>query len=99
MEAGTCRRKQRAPARGSSASGRASSSISAIAAAVSSMMAPDAMGAPPVRDHHLGTVELTEICTLQVRVRAYQALLGRGRVRCAAVRRAPDRITVRFRAS
>ena len=50
-----------------------------LAAAVSSMMAPDAMGAPPVRDHHLGTVELTEICTLQVRVRAYQALWGRGR--------------------
>ena len=53
-----------------------------LAAAVSSMMAPDVMGIPPVRGSHLGTVELTEICTLQVRVRAYQALWGR----CRAVR-------------
>ena len=60
------------------------------------MIAAEVMGAPPMRGNHLGTVELTEICTLQVRVRAYQALWGRGR----AVRgreRAPGR--VRFRAS
>ena len=53
-----------------------------LAAAVSSMMAPDVMGIPPVRGSHLGTVELTVICTLQMRVRAYQALWGR----CRAVR-------------
>ena len=50
-----------------------------LAAAVSSMIAAEVMGAPPMRGNHLGTVELTEICTLQVRVRAYQALWGRGR--------------------
>ena len=53
-----------------------------LAAAVSSMMAPDVTGATPVPGSHLGTVELTVICTLQVRVRAYQALWGR----CRAVR-------------
>ena len=41
-----------------------------LAAAVSSMMASDVMGAAPVRGDHLGTVELTDWCTLQVRVGA-----------------------------
>ena len=34
------------------------------------MMAPDVLGAAPVRGDHLGTVELTDWCTLQVRVGA-----------------------------
>ena len=41
-----------------------------LAAAVSSMMAPDVMGGAPVRGIHLGAVELAVCGTLQVRVRA-----------------------------
>ena len=37
------------------------------------------LGAAPVRGHHLGTVELTDSCTLQVRVGAAIDMLGRGR--------------------
>ena len=50
-----------------------------LAAAVSSMMAPDVMGGALVRGHHLGTVERTDWCTLQVRVGAPIDMLGRGR--------------------
>ena len=50
-----------------------------LAAAVSSMMAPDVLGAAPVRGHHLGTVELTDCCTLQVRVGAAIDMWSRGR--------------------
>ena len=55
--------------------------------AVSSRMASDELGAAPVRGHHLGTVELTDWCTLQVRVGAPIDMLGpcragRGRERC-----------------
>ena len=50
-----------------------------LAAAVSSMMASDVLGAAPVRGHHLGTVELTEWCTLQVRVGAPIDMRGPGR--------------------
>ena len=50
-----------------------------LAAAVSSMMASDVMGAAPVRGDHLGTVELTDCCTLQVRVGAAIVMRGRGR--------------------
>ena len=50
-----------------------------LAAAVSSMMAPDGMGGAPVRGHHLGTVELTDCCTLQVRVGAAIDMRGPGR--------------------
>ena len=57
---------------------------SVLAAAVSSMMAPDVTGAPPVRGSHLGTVELTVICTLHVRVREYQALWVVGPLPCGA---------------
>ena len=50
-------------------------------------MASDELGAAPVRGHHLGTVELTEWCTLQVRVGAPIDMRGpgravRGRERC-----------------
>ena len=41
-----------------------------LAAAVSSMMAPGALGGALVRGHQLGTVELTDSCTLWVRVGA-----------------------------
>ena len=41
-----------------------------LAAPVSSMMAPNVMGAAPVRGYHLGAVDFTEWCTLQVRVGA-----------------------------
>ena len=50
-----------------------------LAAPVSSMMAPDVMGCAPVRGHHLGTVELTDCCTLQVRVGAAIDMWSRGR--------------------
>ena len=50
-----------------------------LAAPVSSMMAPDVLGAAPVRGHHLGTVELTDCCTLQVRVGAAIDMRGPGR--------------------
>ena len=50
-----------------------------LAAAVSSMMASDVMGAARVRGDHLGTVELTDCCTLQVRVGAAIDMRGRGR--------------------
>ena len=50
-----------------------------LAAAVSSMMASDVLGAAPVRGHHLGTVELTDCCTLQVRVGAAIDMRGPGR--------------------
>ena len=50
-----------------------------LAAAVSSMMAPGVMGCAPVRGHHLGTVELTDCCTLQVRVGAAIDMWSRGR--------------------
>ena len=42
-------------------------------------MASDELGAAPVRGHHLGTVELTDSCTLQVRVGAAIDMLGPGR--------------------
>ena len=48
-----------------------------LAAAVSSMMAPDVMGGALVRGHHLGTVERTDWCTLQVRVGVPIDMLGR----------------------
>ena len=48
-------------------------------AAVSSRMASDELGGAPVRGHHLGTVELTDSCTLQVRVGAAIDMLGPGR--------------------
>ena len=50
-----------------------------LAAAVSSMMASDVLGAAPVRGHHLGTVELTDSCTLEVRVGAGIDMRSRGR--------------------
>ena len=53
---------------------------SVLAAAVSSMMAPGVMGCAPVRGHHLGTVELTDCCTLQVRVGAVEPWLPSCRV-------------------
>ena len=49
-----------------------------LAAPVSSMMASDVLGAAPVRGHHLGTVELTDCCTLQVRVGAGIDMRSRG---------------------
>ena len=48
-------------------------------AAVASRMASDVTGRAPVRGHHLGTVELTDCCTLQVRVGAAIDMLGPGR--------------------
>ena len=48
-----------------------------LAAAVSSMMAPAALGGALVRGHHLGTVERTDWCTLQVRVGVPIDMLGR----------------------
>ena len=48
-------------------------------AAVASRMASDELGGAPVRGHHLGTVELTDWCTLQVRVGAPIDMLGPGR--------------------
>ena len=50
-----------------------------LAAAVSSMMAPDVLIVPRERGHHLGTVELTDCCTLQVRVGAAIDMWSRGR--------------------
>ena len=50
-----------------------------LAAAVSSMMASDVTGAAPVRGDHLGTVERTDWCTLQVRVGAPIDMRGPGR--------------------
>ena len=50
-----------------------------LAAPVSSMMAPDVLGGAPVRGNHLGTVELTDCCTLQVRVGAAIDMWSRGR--------------------
>ena len=50
-----------------------------LAAPVSSMMAPDVLIVPRERGHHLGTVELTEWCTLQVRVGAAIDMRGPGR--------------------
>jgi len=50
-----------------------------LAAAVSSMMAPDVMGGAPVRGNHLGTVELTDSCTLWVRVGAAIDMRSSGR--------------------
>ena len=48
-------------------------------AAVASRMASDVTGRAPVRGHHLGTVELTDSCTLQVRVGAAIDMLVPGR--------------------
>ena len=42
-------------------------------------MASDVTGRAPVRGHHPGTVELTDSCTLQVRVGAAIDMLGPGR--------------------
>ena len=50
-----------------------------LAAAVSSMMASNVLGGAPVRGNHLGTVELTDCCTLQVRVGAAIDMWSRGR--------------------
>ena len=55
--------------------------------AVASRMAFDELGAPRERGHHLGTVEYTDWCTLQVRMGAPIDMLGpgravRGRERC-----------------
>ena len=52
---------------------------SVLAAAVSSMMAPDVLIVPRERGHHLGTVELTDYCTLEVRVGAGIDMRSRGR--------------------
>ena len=52
---------------------------SVLAAAVSSMMAPDVLIVPRERGHHLGTVELTDSCTLEVRVGAGMDMRSRGR--------------------
>ena len=41
-------------------------------------MASDELGGAPVRGHHLSTVELTDWCTLQVRVGAPIDMLGPG---------------------
>ena len=49
-----------------------------LAAPVSSMMASNVLGGAPVRGNHLGTVELTDSCTLQVRVGARINMRGRG---------------------
>ena len=54
-----------------------------LAAPVSSMMAPDVLVVPRERGYHLGTVELTDSCTLQVRGGAAIDMRSRGR---AAVR-------------
>ena len=50
-----------------------------LAAAVSSMMSSDVLVVPRERGHHLGTVELTDCCTLQVRVGAGIDMRSRGR--------------------
>jgi len=51
-----------------------------LAAAVSSMMALDALGGTLVRGHQLGTVELTsDSCTFEVRVGAGIDMMSRGR--------------------
>ena len=50
-----------------------------LAAPVSSMMASNVLGGAPVRGNHLGTVELTDCCTLQVRVGAAIDMWSRGR--------------------
>ena len=50
-----------------------------LAAPVSSMMASDVLGRARVRGYHLGTVKLTDCCTLQVRVGAAIDMRGRGR--------------------
>ena len=50
-----------------------------LPAAVSSMMAPGVLGGAPVRGNHLGTVGLTDSCTLQVRVGAAIDMRGPGR--------------------
>ena len=50
-----------------------------LAAAVSSMMASDVLVVPRERGHHLGTVELTDSCTLEVRVGAGIDMRSRGR--------------------
>ena len=50
-----------------------------LAAAVSSMMAPDVLVVPRERGHHLGTVELTDSCTFEVRVGAGIDMMSRGR--------------------
>ena len=54
-----------------------------LAAAVSSMMASDVLVVPMVvpreRGHHLGAVELTDSCTLEVRVGAGIDMRSRGR--------------------
>ena len=42
-------------------------------------MAPNVLGGAPVRGNHLGTVELTDCCTLQVRVGAAIDMRSRGR--------------------
>ena len=43
------------------------------------MMASDVLGRARVRGYHLGTVKLTDCCTLQVRVGAAIDMRGRGR--------------------
>jgi len=43
------------------------------------MMALDALGGTLVRGHHLGTVELTDSCTFEVRVGAGIDMMSRGR--------------------
>ena len=50
-----------------------------LAAPVSSMMASNVLGGAPVRGNHLGTVELTDSCTLEVRVGAGIDMRSRGR--------------------
>lgn len=50
-----------------------------LAAPVSSMMASDVLIVPRERGHHLGTVELTDSCTLEVRVGAGIDMRSRGR--------------------
>ena len=48
-------------------------------AAVASRMASDVLVVPRERGYHLGTVDLTDSCTLQVRVGAAIDMLGPGR--------------------
>ena len=57
-----------------------------LAAAVSSMMAPDVLVVPRERGYHLGTVELTDSCTLEVRVGAGIDMRSRGRAMRSAAK-------------
>ena len=62
-----------------------------LAAAVPSMMAPDVLGGALVRGHQLGTVELTDSCTLWVRVGAGIDTRSSGRAVRGGERRSPPK--------